>query len=314
MSRIGGLDPSVLLGFYQTQLTSSPSALAAARAQQQQFAASQKTGATSKDNPPWNTPNKNNAAQDAKVLGTTNFLDTPKVPLSAGATSDSKMEQDNQKLFALYSAVNTLAYLAKMAQSGTATSGQLAGLNDRFQTGLAQVQQYLGSTDFNNFNLQLAKPSDTITSTATVAFGSFTYATKQLVTNANLNNALPGISASDSFVVGIKKGGITTNVTMDMSQVPGPLTLGNIVTYMNGQLSAAGFSTRFQKTQSGGTATSDTNATYGLQVSPGGVEQVSFSATATPSLYLVGSSGLATETNTTTNVATSAVTTTPADQ
>src|ERR1700760_3780396 len=122
---IGGIDSSVLLGLYQAQLASSPSALAAARAQQTQFAATQKTSATSNDNPPWNTPNTNDAAQDAKVLATTNFLDTSKVPLSPGATADSKMEQDNQKLFSLYSAVNTLAYLAKMAQSGTATSGQL---------------------------------------------------------------------------------------------------------------------------------------------------------------------------------------------
>ena len=311
---MSGIDSSVLLGFYQSQLLASPSALAAARVQQQQFAASRKTGATSADNPPWNTPNTNDAKQDAKVLGTTNFLDTSKVPLSPGASSDSKMEQDNQKLFALYSAVNTLSYLAKMAQKGTATSGQLAGLNDRFQTGLAQVEQYLSSTSFNNFNLQAAKPSDTTTSTATVTFGSFTYATKQLVTNANLGNALPGLSASDSFNIGIKKGGVTTNVAIDMSQVPGPLNLTNIITYINGELSAAGFSTRVQKTQTGGTATSNTNATYGMQVTPGGVEQVSFSAAATPSLYLVGSSGLATETKTTTNVETSAVTTTAADQ
>ena len=314
MSGIGGIDSSVLLGFYQSQLLASPSALAAARAQQQQFAASQKTGATSNDNPPWNTPNTNDAAQDAKVLGTTNFLDTSKVPLSAGATADSKMEQDNQKLFSLYSAVNTLAYLAKMAQSGTATSGQLAGLNDRFQTGLAQVQQYLTNTSFNNFNLQAAKPSDTATSTASIAFSSFTYATKQLVSNSNLNNALPGLSASDSFTIGIKKGGVTTNVPIDLSQVQGPLNLTNIVSYVNGQLSAAGFSTRLQKTQTGGTVTSDANATYGLQVTPGGVEQVSFSAASTPSLYLVGSSGLSTETKTTTNTVTSAVTTTPPDQ
>ena len=314
MSGIGGLDPSVLLGFYQSQLINNPSTIAAASAQQQQFASSQNKGATAADNPPWNTPNTNDAKQNAKVLATTNFLDTSNVPLSSGASSDTKTEQDNQKLFSLYSAVNTLAYLAKMAQSGTATSGQLAGLNDRFQTGLSQIQQYLGTTSFNNFDLQAAKPSDTITSSATMAFGSFSYATKQLVSNANLNSALPGISASDSFVVAIKKGGVTTNLTMDMSQVKGPLTLGNIVTYLNSQLSAAGFSTRFQKTQTGGTATSTTNATYGLQVTPGGVEQVSFSAAATPSLYLVGSSGLATETNTTTNTVTSAVTTTAADQ
>jgi hypothetical protein len=312
---ITGLDSSILLGFYQAQLSASPSSIAAAAAQNSQAAASQtKNSATAKDNPPWNTPNTNDAAQNAKVLGTTNFLDTSNVPLSAGATTDAKLEQDNQKLFSLYSAVNTLAYIAKMAQSGTATSGQLAGLNNRFQTGLAQVQQYLGSTSFNNFNLQAAKPSDTATSTAGIAFSSFTYATKQLVTNTNLNNALPGLSSSDSFNIGIKKGGVTTNVAIDLSQVPGTLNLSNIVSYVNSQLSAAGFSTRVQKTQQGGTATSDTNATYGLQVTPGGVEQVSFSAAATPSLYLVGNSGLATETNTVTNTATSAVTTTAADQ
>ena len=196
----------MLLGSHQSQLITSPSSIAAASAQQQKFAASQKTGATAKDNPPWNTPNTNDAKQDAKVLGTTNFLDTSKVPLSPGASTDSKMEQDNQKLFSLYSAVNTLAYLAKMAQKGTATSGQLAGLNDRFQTALAQVQQYLGTTDFNSFNLQAAKPSDTVTSTAKISFSNFTYATKQLVSNANLNNALPGLSAS-TVSIGITRAG-----------------------------------------------------------------------------------------------------------
>ncbi len=140
---------------------------------------------------------KNDSSRDAKVLSTTNFLDTSKVPLSAGATADTKMEQDNQKLFALYSAVNTLAYIAKMAQRPTATSGQLVGLNTRFQTGLEQIQKYLGSTEFNNFNLQAAKPSDTVTSTAGVAFSDFTYATKQLVTNSTSER-----SAGEYFGVG----------------------------------------------------------------------------------------------------------------
>jgi hypothetical protein len=311
---IGGIDASVLLGLYQSQLMSSPSAIAAGNAQAAQFAATQNTGATAADNPPWNTPNTNDAKQDAQVLSTTNFLDTSKVPLSAGATPDAKMEQDNQKLFALYSAVNTLAYIAKMAQKGGATSGQLAGLNTRFQTGLAQVQSYLNSTTFNGFNLQAAKPSDNVTSTASIAFSNYTYATKQLVTNAHINDAMPGVSASDSLTIAIKKGGVTTNVPIDMSQVPGALSLGNIISYINSQLSAAGFSTRFQKTQTGGTTTSDANATYGLQITPGGTEQVTLSAAATPSLYLVGNSGLATETNTVTNAATSATTTTAADQ
>src|SRR5262249_7807677 len=140
MSGIGGIDPLVLLGFYQTQLATSPSAVAAANAQN--AAATRTNTATANDSPPWYTPTGSGPAQKAAVLSTTNYLDTSNVPLSAGATSDTKMEQDNQKLFSLYNAVNTLSQLTQMAQSSTATSGQLAGLNDRFQTGLQQIQKY----------------------------------------------------------------------------------------------------------------------------------------------------------------------------
>src|SRR5579872_2459770 len=314
-SGIGGLDPSILLGFFQAQQAANPTVIAAAGAQSAALAASQnKTGATANDNPPWDTPNTNDAKQNAQVLSTTNFLNTSKVPLSAGATTDAKTEQDNQKLFALYSAVNTLAYIAKMAQNSSATSGQLAGLNDRFQIGLGQVQSYLSSTSFNNFTLQAAKPSDQVTSTATIPFSDYIYKTRQLVTNANLTAALSGLSASDSFTIAVKKGGVTTNVAIDLSQVSGGLTLGNIISYINGQLSAAGFSTRLQKTQQGGTTTSNATATYGLQVTPGGNESISFSAAATPALYMVGNSGSASATSTVTNSATSAATTTAADQ
>jgi hypothetical protein len=318
MSGVGltGLDSSVLLSYFNAQLSSSTSSIAAANAQNTALAATQNSNsATANDNPPWNTPNTNDAKQDAQVLSTTNFMNTSNVPLTAGATSDSKMEQDNQKLFSLYSAVNTLAYIAKMAQSSTATSGQLAGLNDRFQTGLAQVQQYLSSTTFNNFTLQAASSTDTATSTATIPFSDYTYQTRQLTTNANLNSPLSGVSASDSFTIAVKKGNTTTNVAIDLSQVTGGLTLGNIITYINGQLAAGGFSTRLQKTQQGGTTTSDATATYGLQVTPGANETISFSsASATPALYLAGNSGSPNETSTVTNSATSAATTTAADQ
>lgn len=310
---VNGLDTSVLLGFYQAQRNASPSALAAGNARVAQMQAMQKQSKSTAE-PPWNTVTKTDAKQDAKVLGTTNYLDTSKVPLSGGATKDSKLEQDNQKLFALYTAVNTLAYIAKMAQRTTATSGQLAGLNTRFQAGMEQIQKYLASTEFNNFNLQSTKPSDSVTSTAGVAFSDFTYQTKKFVTNSRINDPLPGLSASDSFTIAVKKGGVTTNVDIDLSQVSGPLNLTNIVTYVNEQLAAGGFSTRFQKTVQGETLTSSANATYGLKITPGGTEQISLSASASPSLYLVGNSGNATETNTSINTATTSINTVAPDQ
>ena len=180
------------------------------------------------------------------------------------------------------------------------TSGQLVGLNTRFQTGLAQVEQYLSSTDFNNYTVQPTTPAASVTSTAEVPLTNSSYSTKQLVTNANINNPVSGLSTSQSFTIAVTKGSTTTNVAIDLSQVQGPLTLGNIVSYINSQLSADGFSTRFQKTQTGGTATSNTGATYGLQIIPGANEKIALSAASTPALYLVGNSGSASEVDTTT--------------
>ncbi len=299
MSGIGfsGLDSSVLLSYYQTQLNASPAAIAARNAINPQ-ASNLSHNATANDEPPWQKPQISASAQTAKVLSTTNFLDTSNVPLTGGATSDAKLEQDNQKLFSLYSAVSSLAYLTKLAQGATETPGQLAGLNTRFQAGLAQVQQYLKSTTFNNYALQAATPAATTSSTANISLGGFTYNTRQLVTNSNIDSPMPGLSASSSFTISVKKGGVTTDVAIDLSQVPGSLTLGNIVGYINSQLSAGGFSTRFQKVQKGGTSTSNTGATYGLQITPGGTETISLSAVSTPSLYMVGNSGTASETNT----------------
>jgi hypothetical protein len=312
-STSGGLD-SLLLGYYQAQLAATPSSIAAASATTAAQTSSS-TSATANDVLPWNEAQPTQIAEQAQILSTTNFLNTSNVPLTPGATSDAKTEQDNQKLFSIYNAVNSLSELAQMAQSASATSGQLAGLNTRFQSGLSQVESYVNSTDFNNFTLQAATPSASVTSTASVALGSQTYKTQQLIANANINNPVQGLSSADSFTISVKKGSTTTPVNIDLSQVQGPLTLGNIVTYINSQLSAGGFESRFQINQQGGTSTSNTGATYGLQITPGGAETVSLSAASTPALYLAGNSGSATEVDTAVGSGSSAqIQPTPADQ
>jgi hypothetical protein len=301
-----GLDPSVLLSFYQSKLTSAAAtSTAAAQANSavptSGTSTSSTKSATANDDPPWEVAPATQNVRDAQALSTTDFLSTTNVPLSAGTTTDSKTEQDNQKLFSLYTAVNTLSYLASMAGRDGETDGQMQGLDTRFQAGLAQVQSYISNTSFNNFTLQAAAPTNTVTSTVTVPFSSFDYQTKTLTNNANLSNPLPGVSSSDSFTIAIKKGSTTSNVDIDLSQVQGPLTLTNIVSYVNQTLASDGYQTRFQQVLTSGSVLDPTTATYGLQVSPGGTETVSLSSTAaTPSLYLVGSSGNAAATTTAT--------------
>ena len=302
---ITGFDSSLLVNYFQSQLTNSTQASSSASAALSATAAAKAaSSATANDSPPWENFNPPaQEVQDANVLSIKNFLDTSNVPLSGGTTTDAKTEQDNQKLFSLYTAVNNLAYLAKMSQRSTATAGQIAGYNTRFQAGLQQVEDYISNTDFNNFSLQAAATSSSVTSTATVTLPSFSYTTKTLTNDANISNPLSGVSTSQSFSIAVKKGGTTTIVPIDLSQVQGPLTLNNIIIYANQQLSAGGFTTRLQKTVTNSSTTTSTSGTdtttnsYGLNVTPGAGETVTFSAASTqPALYLVGSTGNATPT------------------
>ena len=127
---------------------------------------------------------------------------------------------------------------------------------------------------------------------------------------------MPGVSASQSFDVSVTKGGSTTDVPIDLSQVQGALTLGNILTYVNQQMSSAGFTTRFSTNMTSGSLSDTSKATWGIQIQQGAGETISLSSTqATPSLYLAGTSGTATATiSSTTNSSGTSVTTTPADQ
>jgi hypothetical protein len=295
---LGGLDGSTLLSYYQAKLTTASSSSATGLAASQ---AQTGTSATASDAPPWEATAASTQTRDAQVLGTTNFLDTSDVPLTKGTTSDAKLEQDNQKLFALYSAVNNLSYLASMSKRDGMTAGQLAGFNDRFQTGLQQIQDYIADTSFNNFTLQASTPSSSATGTAGLALGGYTYGTRTLTSDDNLDSALPGLNASQSFTVSVKKGGVATDVPIDLSKVSGSLTLDNVISYVNQQLSAAGFASRFHRTITKGSIDDPDNASYGMEVAPSGTETLSLTAGASqPALYIAGNSGVTTSTDDTT--------------
>ena len=284
-----GLDASTLLGYYQARLPVAPSTVTATS-----LAASQDS-ATANDAPPWEASLPDQQARDAQVLSAKQFIDTSGVPLTKGSSTDAATEQDNQKLFAVYTAVNNLSYLASMSKRDGMTDGQLAGLNTRFQSGLQEIQDYIAKTTFNNFTLQSATPSSSVTSGAGISFGSYTYGTRTLASDDNLTTALPGLNASQSFTISVKKGGMSTDVAIDLSQVNGALTLDNVISYVNQQLSAAGFASRLHRTITKGTIDDPKNASYGMEVAPSGAETVSFSAaSAAPALYVAGNSGLAT--------------------
>ncbi len=294
------LDSSLLLNYYSAQLSSSaaaaPSPASPGTASGSSFggATANSTGQT----PPWIAPTpQNTQALEAQVLATTDFIQQSSTPLVGGGSASAATQADNQKLFTLYQAVSSLGTLAAMASQKGLTAGQAAGYNTRFQTGLAQIESYINSTTFNNLTLQTQQPGASVTGTASVPLPSFDYTGGTIVSDANLSNPLAGVSASDSFTVAVTKGGTTTNVNIDLSQIQGPLTLDNIVNYTNQQLKADGFTTQLQRTMTSGTISDVAKASYGISINPGVGETVRLSsAQATPALYLTGTSGSTTGT------------------
>ena len=293
---IVSFDSSLLLGFYQAKLSASAansSGQAAARSTSTASTTSSKKSATANDVTPWSLKPPGQEARDADLLNLKNFVDLSKVPVLSGQTADAKTEQDNQKLFALYTAVNNLAYLATMSKRDDVSTGQMAGYDARFQTGLKQIQDFIAAAKFNNFSLQAAAPSSSVTSTAGVPLPTFGYTTGSIVSAANLANPLYGVSATDQFTVSVTKAGTKTDLAIDLSKVTGPLNLDNIVKYVNQQLVAGGFATRFKRVLTEGTVDKLDEASYGIQINNAGAETVSLSSSqATAALYVAGTSGL----------------------
>jgi hypothetical protein len=253
---------------------------------------------TSSQTPPWSVPSTlSTQAQDAQVLSTTNFIQSSTTPLVGVSGVAQETQQDNQKLFTLWQAVNQLSTLAGLATQSGLTAGQVEGYNTRFQEGLQQVESYISSTTFNNLTLQTQNPSASVTSKAGLPLASFQYNGGTIVSDAQYSNALPNVSASESFNIAVTKGGTTTNVPIDLSQVQGPLTISNIVNYVNQQLKADGFSSTFSVNMTSGSINDVQDATYGMSITPAPGETLSLSAaSSTPDLIVAGTGGSTTST------------------
>jgi len=312
MSNILTIDNSTLLGYYQAKLSAAASKQTSGTTSSTK---SSTTSATASDVAPWSTTDTSSTvAKDAEVLSLTDYIDTSDVPTVA-VTDDQKVEQDNQKLFAIYKAITNIQYLAKMASRDDVTSGQITGFNKRFQDALSQVEDYIGSTTFNNFSLQKSAVGSSITSAISIAATTFGYTGSTVTSDSNIGSALAGVSSTDKFTITVTKGGTPTDVEVDLSKMTGDLTLGNIITYANQQLSDAGFTTRLKRVVTDSKTDKNDKVTdyYGISLATGTGESISLSGgAATPALYLAGTSGLteATTSTSTTNSTTTTTTTT----
>lgn len=185
---------------------------------------------------PWNRAMPTQSQLVKQALGGANFFNPAAAKLDLqGASADYK------NLFALYSGLNSLYAIATQASGKNATPLQIQQLSGAFSNGMAQLTKYLGETSFSDLKLTAGVTQQSQTSTASTPAQKTSYTTAPLNTTGDSNAAIPAFQGSVSFNIGVKLGGTTRNVAINLDDMGAtPRTMGNVVAFMNGQLQAAG--------------------------------------------------------------------------
>ncbi|MET3667132.1 hypothetical protein [Caulobacter sp. 1776] len=221
----------------------------------------------------------------------------------ANTSSLKGVSPDYKKLFATYQALNTLSALTARAGEKGVTDGEITRLQTALTKGLGEVSSYVQNLSLDQMRLTTGAVTTSAKSTVGVPKATYTYTTDTLY-SGQVDDEVPRFQGNASFNVAVKSFGVTSNVTMDLSEMGAtPRTMANVVTYMNDKMKAAGFNTSFavQRTpgeertvQVGGKPVKlpATGDDFALKVKGDSVEQLTFSApTTAPAVYVTTKAG-----------------------
>ncbi len=160
---------------------------------------------------------------------------------------------DYRKLFALYQGLETLNALSNRAGVTGLTSTDLALVQKRFASGLAEIGSYVGKADFDALRLVQGTSSSLSKTTAAVPRDSANSITGPIHEGA-LTTPVAAFAGDTRFAITIKVpvglGSQTTSVPIDLADMGStPRTLDAVTAHINGKLEAAGFQTRIGRDQ-----------------------------------------------------------------
>ena len=231
----------------------------------------------------------------------------PSAAKLVGAGQDSASTSNYRNLFSLYQGLSSLQSIAQAATAKTLTDSQTKQLQQAFQTGMQQVQSYLGTQPFKGFEVYQTAPAASVTSGTAIPKETDTYTTDPLYKGPP-NGVVPAFQGNVKFsVTATKVSGAQVTVDFDLSGIaPEDRTFGNVLNYMNGKMEAAGLTTRFADSFTPGkTSTVQAGSKtitlpagpdqYALKIQGTSAEALSFTAAASdPGVYVAQSSGIAT--------------------
>jgi hypothetical protein len=192
--------------------------------------------------PPWQQPQAEVDTDDANRFlsgGEVIDLDDPRV-------DQPEASDDFKNLFGLYIALSTMRDMAEFARDKDSLQ---TVLDRQFQRYVTEVRGFADSTSFDGITLVSELRNDIASSTVRVpaikpiadAFGtalaqSFT---GSVITDSR-STAIAGLTGTETFAIDVTTSSATKNLTIDLADVSGTLSIDAIVAHINAEFAVAG--------------------------------------------------------------------------
>jgi len=227
----------------------------------------------------------------------------PFFDVGAKLYSDLGASGDYRRLFALYSGLTTLQALAGRAEDKQLSTTQQAQTQAQFARGLSELEAFFAQQQFEDMRLVQGDRVDAAQTSFALPSKSEDYQTG-VIHKGGLYDKVAGLASDAKFtILATSLGGTVRNVSIDLAEMASiPRTLGNVISFINGKLTAAGASSRLEavdltpktSTIKLGSRTIETRyigpKQYALKVDVRAGERVAFEPVAPkPAFYVVGS-------------------------
>jgi hypothetical protein len=222
---------------------------------------------------------------------------------AAAVAASPTIAGDYKKLFAAYQALNTLSAIANRSSEKGVTDSEIKRLQGVFSKGLNEVNSYVQNLSTDGMRLTTGAVMTSDKSSVGVPKSNYEYVTNKIY-SGQVDDEVPTFKGDVSFTMSVKKFGVSTDVTMDLSEMGStPRTMSNVVTFFNDKLAAAGFDTQFAVERTvGAERTTTVNGQtvklpatgddFALRVKGDLTETLTFSAPAAkPAVYITTAAG-----------------------
>lgn len=151
---------------------------------------------------------------------------------------------DYRKLFALYQGLNTLSALADRAGTKGLSALEASQLSKRFESGLAEISDYLKTANFNDVRVVQGVSQSTVKTGYALEKPQSTFVTSPIHDGA-LTDPVKAFEGDVKFAMTVKTGNVSQAIDIDLSEMGDtPRTMDAVVSFINSKLEDAGVATR----------------------------------------------------------------------